>query len=51
LWEKLMASPGNHLESIEIIQKVVAGALLIGQVFVLGSLDAPLETVLVQLAE
>jgi hypothetical protein len=42
-----MAPPGNHLKSVEVVEKVLAGALLVGEVFVLCSLDAPLQAVLV----
>ena len=47
LRKKPMPPPGNHLESVEVIEKALAGALLVGKVLALGSLDAALQAVLV----
>src|ERR1017187_5377607 len=51
LREQLVTPPGDHEESVEVIENSLRASFLVGQLLSLGSTDAALDTVFVQIAE
>src|ERR1017187_10223867 len=51
LREQLVTPPGDHEESVEVIENFFRASFLVGKLLALGSTDAALDTVFVQIAE